>query len=152
LLEAVLLEQVEDYIGPFDLDIDGFDESWWTPPVGRVGSSHHDWLSFILDGREVARAEIDYEAQLGGDYQGPPLPRRIIDIDFLEVRSDRRGEGIGKQAVELIKARYPGKVITAFSEEADEFWAAVGWRRYPRTDGSTHHRPLFVWDARQQQL
>lgn len=150
-LKMIHVEQVEDYIGPFDLDVEGFNDDWWNLRVGRVGTSHHDWFSFILDGREVARAEVDYAARLGGDYVGSSLPRDIIDIDFFEVRADRRGEGIGRQAVGLITSRYPGQLLTAFSEQADEFWGAIDWQRRARVDGSKLHRALFVWDGRQHQ-
>lgn len=150
-LKMVQVEQIEDYIGPFDLDVEGFNEDWWNPRIGRVGTSHHDWFSFTLDEQEVARAEIDYAAHLGGDYVGPPLPRSIIDIDFFEVRADRRGEGIGRQAVGLITSRYPDRLLTAFSEQADEFWDAIDWQRRTRVDGSKLHGALFVWDGRQHQ-
>lgn len=150
-LKMIRVKQVEDYIGPFDLDVAGFNEDWWNLRVGRVGTSHRDWFSFTLDGQEVARAEVDYAARLGGDYVGPPLPRDIIDIDFFEVRADRRGEGIGRQAVGLIMSCYAGRLLTAFSEQADEFWEAIDWQRRARVDGSKLHRALFVWDGRQRQ-
>ncbi|MCR2763841.1 GCN5 family acetyltransferase [Microbacterium sp. zg.B48] len=142
------LDQVEDYFMPFDLEVDGFTDGWWDNRVGRVGTSHYDWLSFERDGVEVARAEVDYTATLGGEYLGRPLPRDVVDIPFLEVREGYRGGGIGRRAVDLITAKYAGSLLIAFSEQADEFWTAVGWQRRPRLDSDTMYRRLVVWDGR----
>jgi hypothetical protein len=30
------------------------------------------------------------------------------------------------------------------SEEADDFWASLGWDRYDHREGPTRYRPLFV--------
>lgn len=148
MLELVVLDQVEDFFMPFDLTVEGFHDDWWDDRVGRVDTGHYDWLSFVDQGEEVARAEIDYDATLGGDYTGPPFPRDVIDVTFIEVRKDRRRNGIGRAVMAHIVDRYPGRVLIAFSEEADEFWSSIGWYRRPRVDGDTNYRPLFVWDGR----
>lgn len=111
ILELVVLDQVEDFFMPFDLTVDGFHEDWWANRVGRVGTGHYDWLSFVDQGEEVARAEIDYTATLGGDYTGPPIPRDVIDITFIEVRDERRRNGVGRAVMARIIERYPGRVL-----------------------------------------
>lgn len=34
--------------------------------------------------------------------------------------------------------------LIAFSEGADEFWDSIGWIYYPRKDGDTDYRKLFI--------
>lgn len=34
--------------------------------------------------------------------------------------------------------------LIAFFEGADEFWDSIDWIYYPRKDGDTHYRKLFI--------
>lgn len=142
------LELIDRYHLPFDAGVLGFNERWWVNRPVPMMRDRHDWFSFVVDGEEVARAEVDWATRLGGDYAGPPLPREVVQITFIEVRADRRGAGIGRWTITSLISRYPGSVLVAFSEQADDFWAGVGWERRRRADGDARYRPLFVWDRR----
>lgn len=67
-------------------------------------------------------------------------------MDLLEVRADLRypSRGIGTQVVRIVEDLFPDRVIFAFSEDADRFWASTGWEHVPRVDDSRSYRPLFV--------
>lgn len=148
-LAARQLFQTVDYESPFDPELEGFTAAWW------FGHSHHlthvpdVYLSFEFDGAEVARAHLDPEAQVDDIYVGFTPPLRVVDIVFFEVRADCRLRGVGRAALDLIEARYAGRVLVAFSMEADGFWRRTNFSYRPRRDPSPLYSPLFVKRARE---
>lgn len=142
-LTLTVLTQLSDFQTPFDVDALGFTEGWWDHRVGRARDQHSDFLSFTLNGNEVARAEVD-RGTINNIYVGLTPAPEIVDVVFFEVRESRRRAGVGRAAIALIERRYDGEMLIAFSEEADDFWSGIGWTHYPRADRSPHHRPLFV--------
>jgi GNAT superfamily N-acetyltransferase len=150
-LELVELHQVEDYVSPFAIDPDGFPSRWWDD-WNRISDANFHTFTILDDGAEVARAEVlaDPTRLAQADinpaiYQGSGLHRGMVDIDRIEVRADRRGQGIGRAAVDLIVDHYPGRDFFAFSVDADEFWVSIGWQRFPRRDGDPLYSTLFAY-------
>jgi len=146
VLEACKLEQVRDYVKPFNLMVEGFNPGWWRDRAGRVGDYPNvELLSFVDAGEEVARAETDTAATLYDRYVGLSAPRVVTEVRFIEVRADLRGRGIGSSIVKLLEERYRDETMFAFSEGADRFWVHANWKYYSRVDGDTRFlRPLFL--------
>ncbi|MBT1620572.1 hypothetical protein N8D74_17760 (plasmid) [Curtobacterium flaccumfaciens] len=144
MLELHQVFQTHDYRSPFDLTLDGYTDRWWNMHRSPVGESRYDTFTFIADGVEVARAEVDPDDAVLGEYVDLDTPVDVARLTFFEVRAPRRREGLGRAAVELLAEHYPRTVLAAFSEQADQFWTACGWRLHRRSDGDPRFQPLFV--------
>lgn len=131
----------ETWRTPFDDTAEGFNPRWW---LSMTFSKDDDCWTFSLNGVEVARALIN-RGTINNVYENLTPAPSIVDIVLFEVRAQYRNKGIGHEAVSLILERYPNEMITAFSEQADEFWSSVGFRYHQRTDDE-RTRPLFVYD------
>lgn len=144
------LIQTEDFRSPFRF-VDGFTERWWNDNhrIGRVSNQKSQLFSFVRDGEELARAEVD-RGTIGNIYVDLTPAEEIVDIVFFEVHEAHRGKGIGRAAIELILQQYPDDMVIAFSEEADDFWSGIGWKHHPRVEDPEMYRSLFVHDARRQ--
>ena len=119
---------------PYNLDVIGFNNSWWE----NTFRAPTEYFSFRLGKNEVARAMILYQT-LQDSYIGIPGQCQARLIQFLEVRADHRRQGIGAQAVSLLSGLHPDPYLVAFSSEADIFWSRIGWTWHPRKDGETKH-------------
>lgn len=120
----------------------GFNRSWWRPAFSGDG---FDWVSFDVDNAEVARAKILPDSTVGESFVGlTPPPNCYIEIHLLEVREDAHGRGVGRAAVELLAANYPGRQLAAVAplEKTAGFWAALGWTVY--TVGNPKTSPLYI--------
>lgn len=96
---------------------------------------------------EVARFELDDDVWLENYLGVPPLRAPALEIQFVEVHSAHQRRGVRRQPVELLRYRYTDRVLVAFSEEADEFWEALGWSRHIHKDDdgiAPPSRPLYV--------
>lgn len=126
----------------FNTDTPGFEKNWW---LDDTASGICPGFSFFKDGEEVARAEVKPD-QVEGSYIGLKTPRSVLHIPFFEVRRSRHREGIGQEAIALLVQVYPDEDMAAFSntEESHRFWKGIGWTRFPRVDGDTAPRPLFI--------
>ncbi len=130
---------------PFQV-VEGFDDRWWHEGAGRVGDDTlggKDYIQFLADGMEVGRAEIT-DWQLSDGYIGVDLEVRAKEIWFFEIRRDLRRQHYGAEFARHLIRHYAAFPLIAFSEGADEFLAGIGWHYYPRKDGNTHYRKLFV--------
>lgn len=126
---------------PFVRD-DGFTYDWWHR-MWDFDARYSLW-SVYRDGVEVARVELDDEVHYD-HYSGvPDLGRGVLEIDFFEVSSPVRRSQVGRKAVELVARTFPDRRLVAFSEEADAFWAGLGWDRYDHPMGAQFYRPFFV--------
>ncbi|HAT1291291.1 TPA: GCN5 family acetyltransferase, partial [Corynebacterium striatum] len=59
-LQLKILQQVEDYVTPFQV-VEGFDDRWWHRMAGRVGDDTlggKEYIQFLADSVEVGRAEV----------------------------------------------------------------------------------------------
>jgi GNAT superfamily N-acetyltransferase len=128
----------------------GFTYEWWHR-LWDLGHRYSLWS--VVDGDvEIARIELDQEVHYD-HYNGVPhLGPNVLEVDFFEVSAALRRQGLGRAALELVAERNPGRRLVAFSEEADAFWAGLGWTRYDHPDGFPSYRPFFVasegWPAR----
>jgi GNAT superfamily N-acetyltransferase len=120
----------------------GFRVDWWHRPWD-LGDRYSLW-SLFDDGVEVARIELDEQVYYDHYDGDPPLGPAVLEVDFFEVSVLARGRGVGRAALEMIAEQHQGRRLVAFSEEADGFWARVGWTRYDHPDGFPLYRPLFV--------
>jgi hypothetical protein len=129
---------------PFD-ERPGFTDPWWHHEV-RSPDGTEVWVSFLLGGQEVARAELEMQSDAGISYGVRPPTGGYTEIVFLEIREDLRRTGIGRAAVGLIAADHPGSRLAAFSEDADEFWSSLGWAAHVKPKGGSAYRVLFTSD------
>ena len=121
---------------------DNFTRHWWHRPWD-LGNRYSLW-SVRQDDIEVARIELDQEVSYD-HYKGVPnLGSQVLEIDFFEVSSAERGQGLGCSALQLVAERFPGRRLVAFSEGADRFWSGLGWTRYDHPRGFPAYRPFFV--------
>lgn len=147
-LEAREVFQTRDYRSPYLLS-DGFNKRWWNTGFYRAETQKDQYLGFYLGASEVARTKVQIRL-LGNLYENFEPPSLVAEIFFLEVHRAFRGQGLGLTVVQYFVDKHPGEVLIAFSEDADEFWLALGWRYQPRLDGDQRHRSLFIFDARRE--
>lgn len=147
-LEAREVFQTRDYRSPYLLS-DGFNKRWWNTGFYRAETQKDQYLGFYLGASEVARAKVQIRL-LGDLYEDLEPPSRVTEISFLEVHKAFRGQGLGRAVVQNIVDKHPDEVLIAFSEGANDFWLALGWRYHPRLDGDQRHRSLFIFDARRE--
>lgn len=123
----------------------GFNCDWWD----STSDSDYDGsvFSFALDGETVALAAVT-RGSLEKDRDGIIPAADALQVDFFEVRGDRRREGIGTAAIHLLVDRFRNDVLVAFSLDSDSFWTGIGWTLRPRFDGDTSFSPMFVFDGR----
>lgn len=130
---------------PFD-ESAGFEDRWWHE--FRYDAEHLRWYSVDSVCEEVARVELELDADCGTSYGITPPAEGFVEITFIEVRENQRRRGIGRRTVEFLTNHlHPGRQFAAFSEEADEFWASLGWtgHYHPEDRGrGPHHRTLFI--------
>lgn len=126
---------------PFELN-EEFNEDWWGSPPYLKDDPHY--VEGTLDGVEVARVELDHDFRGSKHVGAPRLGASALEIQFLEVAKSHRLRGVGAEVVLQLVERYPHRRFIALSEDADEFWAALGWDRYDYHDGPHQYRPLFV--------
>lgn len=119
-----------------------FTDSWWHR-LWELGTRYSLWSAHRA-GQEVARLELDTEVYYDHYTGVPELGPGILEIDFFEVSSRVRGEGVGSSVVRLVAQRFPESRLLAFSEEADGFWSSLEWARYDHPAGPSSYRPLFV--------
>lgn len=121
LVHFTVVERPEGFTGHA-----GFNEQWWQPRMFQSDST----LLCVLDdaGAEVARVEM-IERTYPGEYLGEVNEREFIKIQFIEVRRQHRGQGIGSSTLALLAELYPDRRMLAFSE-ADGFWDRTGWTRH----------------------
>jgi GNAT superfamily N-acetyltransferase len=135
---------------PFEFDeaAEGFTPEWWHHgPV--YPESDSTFFRVLNDSKEVARVELDDEVGIEHYAGVPALGPIALEIQFIEVHIEHRGRGIGRAVVDQLADLHPGRRLVAFSEDADDFWSSLGWRRYLHADPrqAPHYRPLFIQPA-----
>lgn len=102
------------------------------------------YVQVRLNGIEVAPVGLDHGFRGSVHVGAPTLGTSALEIQFIEVAESYRCRGIGAEVVRLLIERHPDRRFLAMSEDADKFWAAIGWDRYDHGDGPQRYRPLFV--------
>lgn len=128
---------------PFARD-ERFNDGGWSPL--RVDDASI-YIRVRLDGVEVARVELDELVDFSHFATAPQFDG-ALEIEFIEVASTHRRQGIGRAVVNALVARYPDRRFVGFSEGADPFWASLGWDRYEHPEGVDYCRPLYIRPAR----
>lgn len=115
-------------------EIEGFTPEWWR---GRTIFNNRHWYAFKDESdAEVARAEIEPNSTVGRAYPSVTTPREgFVEIEFIEVRLNMRGQGFGREAVNLLMDTYKGREFAAMSDGGDEFWTALGWEAHIHMHG-----------------
>ena len=132
---------------PFQPNAGDFNTDWWER---RQLTLDNPWYVQVIDadGDEVARIELDDKGFETTYFVGAPrLGQARLEIQFFEVSSRRRGQGIGTQAVGLLTDMLPDRRLCALSMNADRFWSSLGWSRYEhveQTERVPQYSPLFV--------
>jgi len=70
-----------------------------------------------------------------------------LEIQLIEVSGTHCRRGIGTAVVRAVAATHPTRRLVAFSEEADAFWASLGWDRFQHETEPKYWRSLFVQPA-----
>ncbi len=126
---------------------DGFRHEWWNNgPVSSLSDAI--FFKALEEGREVARIEL---SPLGNIDHYPTVDSVLgpnpIKISFFEVHHQCRGKGIGTSVIRLLEDFYPQARLVAFSENADKFWASLGWEKHLHPEGMPAYQPLFIRPA-----
>lgn len=137
--------QTCDWTAPFDKGVDGYEQDgWWMDNIGRVRDEPREHFYVLrLRGAEVARARIEVASHIYDGYQGEHAGEDWPHIAFVEVRSERRRQRIGREFVNQLRPLY-GEVLWTQTEDSAEFWRAMGWAEYLPTGGEDEWWHVFV--------
>lgn len=103
--------------------------------------------SALGDGHEVARALVVTKPLRLIDYAAPPELLRT-ELEHVEVRDDRRREGIGRALLDVLISRH-GRLYALSSPEGVDFYRSLGWQEFRRAEGhSPAYAELFVSPVR----
>lgn len=130
---------------PFDDAVEYEHPNWWNRQIGG-----DQWLLQVIeDGTEAARVEFDDPGGINPTYADvPELGPERLEIQFIEVATAARGRGVGTQVVRELMKRHPDRRLFAYSQDADGFWAQLGWEAYYDPSPGPPGRTLFIQPAR----
>ena len=137
------------WLPPFESSVDYEQDHWWSG--ARSYYVGEPWfVQVIEDDVEVARVELDDPGGINPEYVDvPQLGNERLEIQFIEVAKASLRSGIGTRVVAGLADRHPDRRLFAYSEQADEFWASLGWDRFDHRDGQPQfHRALFIQPPR----
>ncbi|GAB2829177.1 hypothetical protein GCM10027176_36720 [Actinoallomurus bryophytorum] len=122
-----------------------FNDRWWNN-IKLFGDTA-TYLEVHRAGTEVARVELDEHVYIEHYLDVPPLGDTALEVQLIEIHKEQRRQGIATEVVRLLARTHPTRRLVAFSEEADQFWDTLGWRRHEHPEGSLHMRPLYIQPA-----
>jgi len=133
------------WMPPFDWSM-AYENELWCDEV-RYYVDDPRFVQVLEDGVEVARVEFDDPGDINPDYTDVPTtgPERL-EIQRIEVATAARGRKIGTQVVRALAERHRHRRLFAYSEDADRFWAQLGWGKFDQPDGDW--RVLFIQPPR----
>lgn len=137
------------WVPPFDWSVAYENDQWWDDV--RYYHVSEPWFVQVLDnGIEVARVELDDPGGINPTYANVPVvgEDERLEIQLIEVATAQLRRKVGTRVVHDLMERHSGRRLFAYSEEADEFWASLGWQRFDHPEGPQFHRPLFIQLAR----
>jgi hypothetical protein len=134
------------WIPPFDWSVAYQNEQWWDDVRYYVDDP---WFVQVLeDGVEVARVELDEDVEIEHYPYVPTIGTGRLEIQLIEVAAGARSRGVGSRVAQGLTARHPDRRLLAYSEQADGFWASLGWERFDHPSGEPQfHRALFIQPA-----
>lgn len=130
----------------FDWDTSYENERWWDEVRHYVDDPW--FVQVLVDGVEVARVELDDPGGINPTYVGvPELGTERLEIQLVEVAAAARRRGIGRRVVRALSNRHPDRRLFAYSEQADGFWARLGWEPFYDPRPGPPGRTLFIQPA-----
>lgn len=126
---------------PFRLDIE-FEPTWWNEP--RYLDDTFRYVEVRMNDTEVARIALSEDISVENYPTAPQLGDEALEIQLIEVSSNCRRRGVGTEVVRVLAEAHPHRRLIAFSEQADDFWTSLGWRRHDHPLGPAFYRPLFI--------
>jgi hypothetical protein len=129
------------WLPPFDWSIAYENERWWDEVRYYVDDP---WFVQVLEhGVELARIELDDPGDINSDYtEVPTIGPERLEIQLIEVTTAARGRGNGARVVQMLAERHHDGRLFAYSQDADSFWAKLGWERFDHPEGDW--RALFI--------
>lgn len=100
------------------------------------------YVQVVEAGAEVARVELKEDVDIEHYANVPVIGSERLEIAFIEVATAECSRGIGTQVVRALEQRHSDRRLLAYSEEADQFWASLGWEPFHYPDGDW--RTLFI--------
>ncbi len=137
------------WVPSFDWSVGYGNDQWWDD-VRYYYVSEPWFVQVREDGVEVARVELDDPGGINPEYTGVPdlAEDERLEIQLIEVATTAARRGIGTRVVQGLAELHRQRRLFAYSEEADEFWASLGWDRFDHRDGQPQfHRALFIQPA-----
>jgi GNAT superfamily N-acetyltransferase len=119
-----------------------FTDEWWDR--ANLFGDDDTYIQATLDGAEVGRVHLDEQVWTSHYAGAPDLGAVALEFQFIEIADDHRRSGIASELIGTIADMHPTRCLVAFSEDADEFWASLGWDRYDHPEGPDRYRPPFV--------
>jgi hypothetical protein len=129
-------------ISPFEASED-FEQACWQAHEVIAASPSDLFYTFTRAGEEVVRLIVVDRPEVDPGY-GVPEAAEGLEIDFMEVANWHRRQGLGTQAIELLRRQHPGRTVFARPPESeDAFWQSLGWGHVRHAqDGD--YPPLFL--------
>lgn len=128
---------------PFDEAVSYAHPDWWNPLLLSIDDP---WYVQALEAdAEVARVELKEDVDIEHYANVPTIGSERLEIAFIELATVEYGRGIGTQTVRALEQRHRDRRLLAYSEEADGFWAELGWESFHHPDGDW--RTLFIQPA-----
>jgi hypothetical protein len=129
-------------LSPFEASED-FEQACWQADEAIAASASDLFYTFTLAGKETVRMIVVDHPELDPGY-GVPEAAEGLEIDFMEVASGYRRQGLGTQAIGLLRRQHPGRTVFARPPESeDPFWHSLGWDHLRHTQNGDYP-PLFL--------
>lgn len=118
-----------------------FRNDWWTRPDAPQGQSVR---YFELRGgdADVTRLRIFAPGVIAVQFDRFDASLPTVEVDRIETRVERKYQGYGLAAVNLLRDRFDTSQVVAFSH-ADGFWKKAGFEQKHRTDGRVDGTATF---------
>lgn len=114
-------------------------------------NDYEDIIVYDENHTEVARVELDMKLSTQklqrSSYPVKEISTPIIEIQFIDVRSPYRLNGLGTKIIHFLESTFPYATLAALSEKADGFWESVGWLRVNPKDSMRRTLFLLIRDS-----
>lgn len=108
---------------------------WWTRPDAPRGVNVRYFE--LREGRtDVTRVRLFDPSTVRVALEDFDSSMATMEVDRIETRAERRREGFGLHALNLLRERFDTHQFVAFSHQ-DDFWSETGFEPRYRQDGRT---------------